>query len=53
MQKISWCLLKTRDKASISIYADLECLLEKIDRCKNNPENLSITKVGEYFPSGY
>ena len=21
------------------IYADLECILEKIDGCKNNPEN--------------
>ena len=26
------------------IYADLECLIEKIDGCKNNPENSSMTK---------
>ena len=28
------------DKAPAIIYADLECIIEKIDRCKNNPENL-------------
>ena len=47
------CLLKTlkfnqyqkSDKAPFIIYADLECIIEKIDRCKNNPENLSTTKV--------
>ena len=26
-------------KAPFVIYADLECLIEKIDGCKNNPEN--------------
>ena len=30
------------DKALFVIYADLECLMEKIDGCKNNPENSSI-----------
>ena len=25
-------------KASAIIYADLECLLEKINSCQNNPE---------------
>ena len=25
------------------IYADHECLIEKIDQCKNNPENSSTT----------
>ena len=32
------------DKASFIIYADLECKIEKIDGCKNNPENSSTTK---------
>ena len=41
------------DKATITIHADLECLIEKIDRCKNNPENSSTTKVSEYIPSGF
>ena len=27
------------------IYADLKSLIKKIDRCKNNPEKLSTTKV--------
>ena len=30
------------DKASFIIYADLECKIEKIEECKNNPENSSI-----------
>ena len=27
------------------IYADLECIIEKTDGYKNNPENLSTTQV--------
>ena len=27
------------DKATFIIYADLECIIQKIDGCKNNPEN--------------
>ena len=27
------------DKAPFIIYADFECLIEKIDGCKNNPEH--------------
>ena len=33
------------DQALSIIYADLECKIEKIDGCKNNPENSSTTKV--------
>ena len=40
------------DKAIFVIYADLECITEKIDGCKNNPENSSTTKVSEHIPSG-
>ena len=32
------------DKAPFLIYTDLECLKEKTDRCKKNPENSSTTK---------
>ena len=39
------------DKAPFVNYADLECILEKIDRCKNNPENSSTTKVSKHIPS--
>ena len=43
------------DKAPFIIYADLECIAEKIeiDRCKNNPENSSTTKISERIPSGF
>ena len=52
------CLLKTRkilkfeqyqksDKAPFIINAALECLIEKTNGSKNNPENSSTTKVGE------
>ena len=35
------------------IYADLECLFKKIDKCNNNLEDLSTTKVGEHISSGF
>ena len=36
-----------------TIYADIESLIKKIDGCANNPENSSITKIGEQIPCGY
>ena len=39
------------DKAPFIIYADLECLIEKVDGCKNNPKNSFIKYVGEDIPS--
>ena len=33
------------DQAPFIIYADFECLTEKIDRCENNPQNSFTTKV--------
>ena len=41
------------DKAAFIIYTAFECLIEKIDGCKNNPENSSATEVGEHFPSAF
>ena len=41
------------DKAPFIIYADLEFLVEKIDGCKNNPENSFTTKVGDHILSGF
>ena len=35
------------------IYADLECLLEKIGTCYNNPEEPSTTEIIKHTPSGY
>ena len=47
-------------KSTFTIYADLECLLEKINTCHNNPENNnnnnnnpSTTKINKHTPSGY
>ena len=33
------------DKAPLIIYAGLECIIEKIDGCKSNPENSSTTEI--------
>ena len=41
------------DKAPFIIYADLECIIEKIDGYKDNPENSSTTKVSKHIPSGF
>ena len=41
------------DRALIFIYADFQCIIEKIERRKNNPENLSTTKVSEHIPSSF
>ena len=44
---------KKSDKEQIIIYSDLECIIEKTEGCKNNPENLSSTKVGKHIPSNF
>ena len=36
-----------------SFYVDLECLKEKNDGGKNNPENSSTTKVGGHMSSDF
>ena len=41
------------DKALFIIYVDLECIIETIDGCKNNPENSSATKVSKHIPSDF
>ena len=40
-------------KIPFVIYADLECLLEKISICVNNPNESSTTKINKHTPSGY
>ena len=37
------------DKAPFVIFADLECLIEKIDGCKNVPENSCTTKNNNHL----
>ena len=39
-------------KMPITIYADLECLLEKMSTCQNNPNKSSTTKINKHTPSG-
>ena len=40
-------------KLPFIVYADLECLLEKLSTCYNNPEESSTTKINKHTPSGY
>ena len=37
------------DKAPCIIYANLECILEKTDGRKNNPEKSSTSKVSKHI----
>ena len=52
-KKLEFDQYQKSDKAPCMIYADLECMIENIDGCKNNPENSSKTKVGKHIPSGF
>ena len=40
-------------KLPFVIYSDLECLLEKMSTCINNPNGSSSTKINKHTPSGY
>ena len=40
-------------KLPFVVYADLECLLEKISTCQNNPNESSTTEINKHAPSGY
>ena len=40
-------------KLPLIIYGDLDCIIEEIDGCKDNPENSSTAKVREHIPSGF
>ena len=40
-------------KLPFVIYADLECLSEKMSTCINNPNESSTTKINKYKPSDY
>ena len=41
------------DKMPYIIYADIESLIRKVERCTNNQENTSTTKIGQHIPCGY
>ena len=40
-------------KAPFIAYADLECMLKKIQYCQNNLENSYTVKKTKHKPSGY
>ena len=40
-------------KIPFTIYADLDCLLEKMSTCQNDPNKSSTTKINKHTPSGY
>ena len=50
---LEFTIYKKSDNPRFTTYADLKCLIKKIDGCKNNPENSSTSKVGQYIPSGF
>ena len=43
---------KKLDKIPCIIYAELECLIKKIDRCASNPEKSSTTKISQHILCG-
>ena len=40
------------NKAPFIIYADIKCIMENIDKCKNYPGNSSTAKASEHILSG-
>ena len=40
-------------KLPFVVYADLECLLEKMSKCQNNHNESSTTEINKHVPSGY
>ena len=40
-------------KLPFVIYADLDCLLEKMSTCQNNPNESSTPEINKHIPSGY
>ena len=40
-------------KLAFVVYANLECLLEKISTCQNNPNESSRIEINKHTPSGY
>ena len=41
---------RNSNKTLSILYADLKSFIKKVDRCKNNLEKSSITKVNEHIP---
>ena len=52
-EKIKYLPRKRSLKVPFVIYADLECLLEKVQYCQNDLENSCTEKEAKHKPSGY
>ena len=50
---LEYVLGKKSLRVPFIIYAELECLLKKIDTCSNNPEKSYTEKKTKHKPSGY
>ena len=50
---LEFCPYHKSDKELSIICADLECIIEKTDGCKNNLEKSSATKASEHIPSAF
>ena len=44
---------ETSIKLPFVVYADLECLLEKMSTCQNNPNESDTTEINKHVPTGY
>ena len=44
---------RTSDKAPSIIYPDIDSLIKRADRCKNNSQILSSTNGDDHIPCGY
>ena len=44
---------KKSKKLPFVVYADLECLLEKMSTCQKNPNESSTTEINKHVPSSY
>ena len=52
-EKIKYLPREKSLKVPFIIYADLECLLKKVQFCQNNPENSCTEKKVKHKSSGY
>ena len=53
MKKIKYLPGEKPLKAPFIVYADLECLLKKVQYCQNNPKSSYTEKKSNHKPSGY
>ena len=53
LKKLKFSQYQKSDKPTFIVYPDFECLIEKTDGCKNNPENSSTSKVSKHIPSSF